>query len=71
MIGNTYLSYFIPDYTVYNEMFGVFKYFAAVPVPLDERSRYCIEPEQVREEVRRGVSVLLTSNPRNPTVSFL
>jgi aspartate/methionine/tyrosine aminotransferase len=30
-----------------------------------------IHPEKVREEVRRGVSVILTSNPRNPTGQML
>lgn len=70
VIGNIFMAYFIPDYTAYNEMLGIFKNFVAVPVPLEEKNKYCIEPELVRKEVKRGVSVILTSNPRNPTVSF-
>lgn len=68
VIGNALLCYFVPDYTAYNEMLAIFKNFVAVPVPLDEKNKYCIEPEIVRREVKRGVSVVLTSNPRNPTV---
>lgn len=71
VIGETLMAYFIPDYTAYNEMLGIFKNFVAVPVPLEEGGRYQIEPEEIRREVRRGVSVVLTSNPRNPTVSVI
>lgn len=28
---------------------------------------YQIHPEKIAEEIRRGTSVILTSNPRNPT----
>jgi len=69
VVGNIYLAYFVPDYTAYNEMLGIFKNFVAVPVPLEEKNHYCIVPDLVRKEVKRGVSVILTSNPRNPTVS--
>ncbi|KAI5777523.1 pyridoxal phosphate-dependent transferase [Geopyxis carbonaria] len=67
VLNNAYLSFFIPDYTAYNEMLGLFKNFAAVPTPLDEEDGYNIHPEKIREEVKRGVQVILTSNPRNPT----
>lgn len=71
VLGNAYLSFFIPDYTAYNEMLGLFKNFAAIPSPLDESDGYRIHPEKIREEVKRGVSVILTSNPRNPTGHML
>ncbi|KAI5859202.1 putative aminotransferase, classes I and II [Tricharina praecox] len=67
VLNNAYLSFFIPDYTAYNEMLGLFKNFAAVPIPLDENDGYALRPEKIREEVKRGVQVILTSNPRNPT----
>lgn len=67
VLGNTYLSFFIPDYTAYNEMLSLFKNFAAIPTPLDEADSYMIHPDKIRDEVKRGVSVILTSNPRNPT----
>ena len=41
--------------------------FAAIPMPLAEEDGYHIHPNKVAEEVARGVQVLLTSNPRNPT----
>ncbi|KAF8446646.1 pyridoxal phosphate-dependent transferase [Terfezia claveryi] len=67
VIGNIFLAYFVPDYTAYNEMLGIFKNFVAVPVPLEEKNHYWIVPELVKKEVQRGVSAILTSNPRNPT----
>ena len=36
VLGQSYLSFFIPDYTAYNEMLSLFKNFAAIPVPLNE-----------------------------------
>jgi len=50
-----------------NEMLGLFKNFSAVPIPLEENDGYRLHPEKVREELKRGVQVILTSNPRNPT----
>ncbi|PHH53890.1 Aspartate aminotransferase [Ceratocystis fimbriata CBS 114723] len=67
VLGNSYLSFFMPDYTAYNEMLSLFKNFAAVPVPLNENDDYQIHAEKVEEEIARGTSVILTSNPRNPT----
>lgn len=41
--------------------------FAAIPVPLSEEDGYHIHPDKIAEEIARGTSVILTSNPRNPT----
>ena len=41
--------------------------FAAIPVPLSEEDGYHIHPSKIEEEIKRGTSVILTSNPRNPT----
>lgn len=41
--------------------------FAAIPSPLSEEDEYHIHPDKIAEEISRGVSVILTSNPRNPT----
>ena len=38
-----------------------------IPSPLSATDRYHIHPEKILEEVARGTSVILTSNPRNPT----
>lgn len=67
VLNNAYVGFFIPDYTAYNEMLSLFKNFAAIPVPLSEEDGYHIHPEKIGEEIARGTSVILTSNPRNPT----
>ncbi|EHA47558.1 hypothetical protein MCOR27_010401 [Pyricularia oryzae] len=67
VLNNSYLSFFIPDYTAYNEMLSLFKDIAAIPVPLSEDDGYHINPDKIAEEIARGTGVILTSNPRNPT----
>ncbi|MCJ1486444.1 hypothetical protein MMC06_006621 [Schaereria dolodes] len=67
VLNNAYLGFFIPDYTAYNEMLGLFRNFAAIPSPLKEEDGYHIHPEKISDEISRGTSVILTSNPRNPT----
>ncbi len=41
--------------------------FAAIPSPLSEEDGYHINPDKIADEIARGTSVTLTSNPRNPT----
>jgi aspartate/methionine/tyrosine aminotransferase len=48
-------------------MLSLFKNFAAIPIPLKKEDGYQIHPEKIEEEISRGTSVILTSNPRNPT----
>ncbi|KAK6345286.1 hypothetical protein TWF718_007210 [Orbilia javanica] len=67
VLNNAYLGFFIPDYTAYNEMLSLFKNFAAIPSPLSVEDEYQIHPDKIAEEIARGVSVIITSNPRNPT----
>ncbi|EEA20289.1 hypothetical protein TMatcc_000277 [Talaromyces marneffei ATCC 18224] len=67
ILGNSYLSFPIPDYTAYSEMLSLFKNFSPIPIPLSESDHYQIHPDKIAEEIARGTSVLLTSNPRNPT----
>ncbi|KAF2153905.1 PLP-dependent transferase [Myriangium duriaei CBS 260.36] len=67
VLGNAYLGFFIPDYTAYNEMLGLFRNFSAIPIPLSREDSYHIHPDKIADEVARGTSVILTSNPRNPT----
>jgi aspartate/methionine/tyrosine aminotransferase len=45
----------------------LFKNFSVIPVPLSEADNYHISPAKIEEEIARGTSVILTSNPRNPT----
>ncbi|KAF2675473.1 class I/II aminotransferas-like protein [Microthyrium microscopicum] len=65
--NTTQPSFFIPDYTAYNEMLTLFKGFATIPVVLSSEDNYHIHPQKIEEEIQRGSSVILTSNPRNPT----
>lgn len=67
MLGNAYLGFFVPDYTAYSEMLSLFRNFAAVPIPLTRSDGYSIHPDKIADEISRGTSVILTSNPRNPT----
>ena len=67
VLGNAYLGFFVPDYTSYNEMLSLFRNFAAIPIPLERQDHYHIHPNKIAEEIARGTSVILTSNPRNPT----
>lgn len=46
---------------------AVLPQFAAIPSPLSEADGYHIHPEKIADEIARGTSVILTSNPRNPT----
>ena len=46
---------------------SVLTQFAAIPSPLSEADGYHIHPEKIADEIARGTSVILTSNPRNPT----
>lgn len=48
-------------------MLSLFKNFAAIPIPLSAADTYHIHAEKIEEEIARGTSVILTSNPRNPT----
>lgn len=48
-------------------MLSLFKSFVAIPSPLSADDGYHIHADKVAEELARGTSVILTSNPRNPT----
>jgi len=67
VLGNSYLGFFVPDYTAYNEMLSLFRNFVAIPTPLSAADGYHVHADKVAEELARGTSVILTSNPRNPT----
>jgi len=41
--------------------------FAAIPIPLSREDHYHIHADKIADEIARGTSVILTSNPRNPT----
>jgi len=71
VVDNCYLAHFIPDYTAYDNLLSLFGTFVSIPTPLDESDNYHIHFDIVKQEIQRGLSVLLTSNPRNPTGQVL
>ncbi|KAF2401015.1 PLP-dependent transferase [Trichodelitschia bisporula] len=67
VLGQAYLGFFVPDYTAYSEMLSLFRNFGTIPVPLEREDNYSIHSSLIASEIARGTSVILTSNPRNPT----
>ncbi|KAI0700627.1 pyridoxal phosphate-dependent transferase [Cytidiella melzeri] len=68
VVGDVYCSYQIPDYTAYDQMLGAFKRLVPVPTSLEAESRYRLDLDQLRKDIRiQGLEVVLMSNPRNPT----
>ena len=71
-LGNINLGHFIPDYTAYEELLGMFKTFNPFPILIEPENGYKIHPEELKKEiVGRGLSSLLISNPCNPTGQVL
>lgn len=48
-------------------MLSLFRNFVAIPTPLSAADGYHIHADKIADELARGTSVILTSNPRNPT----
>jgi len=68
VIGDVYTSYQIPDYTAYDQVLSAFKRLVPVPTALDPKSKYKLDIEQTKKDIRtQGLAVILASNPRNPT----
>ncbi|MBX2813314.1 MAG: pyridoxal phosphate-dependent aminotransferase [Myxococcales bacterium] len=67
-VGRVNLGHFLPDYTAYEELLDLFRVFHPIPIPLDPHQGYAYSREKLREEILgKGLSVLLLSNPCNPT----
>jgi N-succinyldiaminopimelate aminotransferase len=67
-LGEVNLGHFLPDYTAYEELLGVFKLFHPIPILLDRRRGYEFTADELSREIQgRGLSALLLSNPCNPT----
>ena len=64
--GNTVLL-IITDNADQFKMLSLFRNFVAIPTPLSAADGYHIHADKISEELARGTSVILTSNPRNPT----
>ena len=67
-LGNVNLGHFLPDYTAYEELLGIFRNFNPIPILLEPETGYGFTAEQLRREIRgRGLGAILMSNPANPT----
>ena len=67
-LGNINLGHFLPDYTAYEELLGVFRLFSPIPILLAPERGYAFSGAELRREVLgRGLAAILASNPANPT----
>jgi hypothetical protein len=67
-LGEVNLGHFLPDYTAYEELLGVFRLFNPIPILLEGDRKYHFSVDELRREILgRGLSALLLSNPCNPT----
>ncbi len=67
-LGPIHLGHFLPDYTAYEELLGLFRYFIPIPILLDPARGYEFSLEELEREISGlGLSALLLSNPCNPT----
>lgn len=67
-LGDINMGHFLPDYTAYEELLGIFKAFTPIPILLDAENSFQISLEDLEKEVMgRGLRALLVSNPSNPT----
>ncbi|KAJ9121545.1 hypothetical protein QFC22_002164 [Naganishia vaughanmartiniae] len=68
VIGDCYTNYQIPEYTTYSEILSVFKNLVPVPTTLHASDQYKLHVDLLRKEMEdMSVSVIIASNPRNPT----
>lgn len=67
-LGEIHLGHFLPDYTAYEELLGIFRAFTPIPILLDPYRGYDFSLRELEREITgRGLSALLLSNPCNPT----
>ncbi|KAI9287085.1 aminotransferase [Umbelopsis sp. AD052] len=67
VIGDIVVGHFLPEYTAYEQMLGIFKRFVPIPTVLEEEAKYHIDPQTIKKEIiGRGLGLIVASNPRNP-----
>ncbi|TDL24937.1 PLP-dependent transferase [Rickenella mellea] len=68
VISDVYCSYQIPDYTAYDQVLGAFRRLVPIPTALSPDNQYKLDINQTKKDIlSQGLSVILASNPRNPT----
>ncbi len=67
-LGNVHLGHFLPDYTAYEELLGLFRLFQPIPILLDPQRGYDFSLKELETEILgKGLGAILLSNPCNPT----
>ncbi|KAH9977384.1 aminotransferase, partial [Lactifluus volemus] len=70
VIGDVYCSYQVPDYTAYDQMLSAFKRLVPVPTALEPEvwPFLTLIMDKLQKDIHsQGLSVIVLSNPRNPT----
>eukprot|EP01013_Petalomonas_cantuscygni_P008225 TRINITY_DN20943_c0_g1_i1.p1 TRINITY_DN20943_c0_g1~~TRINITY_DN20943_c0_g1_i1.p1 ORF type:complete len:599 (-),score=124.28 TRINITY_DN20943_c0_g1_i1:574-2232(-) len=66
-LSSTNVGYFLPEYTAYSQLLGLFGEIAAMPVPHDDDA-FFTHASRLKRMVRMlGLGAFLMSNPCNPT----
>ncbi|NQY99834.1 MAG: pyridoxal phosphate-dependent aminotransferase [Bdellovibrionales bacterium] len=66
------MGHFLPDYTAYEELLTIFRGFNPIPLLLKKEENYKMTAEKLEEQILGlGLSVILISNPCNPTGQVL
>jgi aspartate/methionine/tyrosine aminotransferase len=67
-LGPINLGHFLPDYTAYEELLDIFRWFSPIPILLEGERQYDFSVRDLRREIQgRGLGAILMSNPCNPT----
>jgi len=67
-LGRINLGHFLPDYTAYEELLDIFRWFSPIPILLEGERQYDFSVRDLRREIQgRGLGAILMSNPCNPT----
>ncbi len=67
-MGNINLGHFLPDYTAYEELLGLFNDFIPIPIPSAEKNGFKPSIAEIKAAViDMGLGAILLSNPCNPT----
>ncbi|KAM0791378.1 hypothetical protein ACM66B_005843 [Microbotryomycetes sp. NB124-2] len=68
VIGDYFVSYQVPEYSAYDEMLSSFRRLVPIPTVLEKEDAYHLNIDKLEKNVReQGLSVIVASNPRNPT----
>ena len=71
-IGNMNLGHFLPDYTAYEELLGLFNSFVSIPIASAEKNGFKPSIADIKAAIiDLGLGAILLSNPCNPTGQVL